>query len=497
MTDPHTSVPPVPTADLGGDLDVVRAHAEVAYAHELAALERTDQRPRPPHWRLSPWAVVTYLLGGTLADGTVITPKYIGPRRLIEIAVATLATDRALLLLGLPGTAKTWVSEHLAAAISGNSTLLVQGTAGTAEEAVRYGWNYARLLAEGPSAGALVPSPVFRAHAAGVDRARRGTHPHARATCRTRSSPCSARRRCPSPSSAARCRPGRGFNLIATANNRDRGVNELSSALRRRFNTVVLPHAGDGRGRGAHRQPARGRSSVPRSALPAGCGAGRRDPPGRHRVPRAALRPERGRPDQVQDAVGHDEHRRGDLGDRAGDVDGRAPRRRRAALRRPARRHRGDASSRTRCTTPSCGASTSTPSPPAERRPTATSTTRRCHARWTSRPRRPRIRLLGIRHHGPGSARAVRRALARVAARRRADRRAGRRRRRARARRHPTTCSPPVAMLGYVVDRPERAVFSPFASFSPEWVALRWALRRRRAGAVHRPAVAPHPALAD
>lgn len=89
-----------------------------------------------------------YLLGGTLPDGSVVTPKYVGPRRLMEVAVATLATDRALLLLGVPGTAKTWVSEHLAAAICGDSTLLVQGTSGTAEEAIRYGWNYARLLAE-------------------------------------------------------------------------------------------------------------------------------------------------------------------------------------------------------------------------------------------------------------------------------------------------------------------------------------------------------------
>src|SRR5690606_30196661 len=98
-----------------------------------------------------------------LPDGTVITPKYVGPRRIVEVAVATLATDRALLLLGLPGTAKTWVSEHLAAAVSGRSTLLVQGTSGTAEDAVRYGWNYARLLAEGPSEAALVPSPVMTA----------------------------------------------------------------------------------------------------------------------------------------------------------------------------------------------------------------------------------------------------------------------------------------------------------------------------------------------
>src|SRR4029453_4325287 len=100
-------------------------------------------------------------------DGTEITPKYIGDQRLVEIAVATLATDRALLLLGVPGTAKSWVSEHLAAAISGDSTLLVQGTAGTGEEAIRYGWNYALLLAKGPSLDAVVPSPVMRGMTAG------------------------------------------------------------------------------------------------------------------------------------------------------------------------------------------------------------------------------------------------------------------------------------------------------------------------------------------
>src|ERR671916_2110852 len=145
---------------------VLRPHAEQENADELAALERADDRPRPPRWRLSPWAVCTYLLGGD-ADGTEITPKYVGQRRLIELAAATLATDRALLLLGVPGTAKTWVSEHLAAAISGNSTLIVQGTSGTPEEAIRYGWNYARLIAEGPTRNALVPSPVFRAMADG------------------------------------------------------------------------------------------------------------------------------------------------------------------------------------------------------------------------------------------------------------------------------------------------------------------------------------------
>ncbi|KJY47005.1 ATPase, partial [Streptomyces sp. NRRL S-444] len=117
----------------GKGAEALRPHAEDAFAEELKALAATDDRPRPTRWKLSPWAVATYLLGGTLEDGTVITPKYVGPRRIVEVAVTTLATDRALLLLGVPGTAKTWVSEHLAAAVSGDSTLLVQGTAGTPE----------------------------------------------------------------------------------------------------------------------------------------------------------------------------------------------------------------------------------------------------------------------------------------------------------------------------------------------------------------------------
>src|SRR3984957_6048455 len=142
---------------------ILREHAEQAYKAELEELARIDDRQKPPNWNLSPWAVLHYVLGGRLPNGFEIVPKYIGRRSLIEVAVATLATDRALLPLGVPGTAKTWLSEHLSAAISGNSSLLVQGTAGTGEEALRYGWNYARLLAEGPSRQALVPSPMMTA----------------------------------------------------------------------------------------------------------------------------------------------------------------------------------------------------------------------------------------------------------------------------------------------------------------------------------------------
>jgi MoxR-like ATPase len=220
--------------------DVLRAHAEQQYAHELAALAAADQKPRPPSWKLSPWAVAHYLLGGKLDDGTEISPKYIGNRRLIEVAVATLATDRALLLLGVPGTAKSWVSEHLAAAISGDSTLLVQGTAGTSEETVRYGWNYALLLAKGPSMEAVVESPVMRAMRQGTI-ARIEELTRIPAEVQDSFITILSEKVLPIPELEAEVQAVKGFNLIATANDRDRGVNDLSSALKRRFNTVVLP----------------------------------------------------------------------------------------------------------------------------------------------------------------------------------------------------------------------------------------------------------------
>ncbi len=219
---------------------VLRAHAEQQFAHELDALARADDRPRPPSWRMSPWAVATYLLGGRLDDGTEIVPKYIGDRRRIEIAVATLATDRALLLMGVPGTAKSWVSEHLAAAISGDSTLLVQGTAGTSEEQIRYGWNYARLLADGPSRAAIVPSPMMRGMADGkITRVEELT----RIPAEVQDSLITvlSEKTLPIPELGEEVQATKGFNVIGTANDRDKGVNELSSALKRRFNVVVLP----------------------------------------------------------------------------------------------------------------------------------------------------------------------------------------------------------------------------------------------------------------
>jgi MoxR-like ATPase len=219
---------------------ILRLPAEQAYAPELQALARGEDAQKPQGWSLSPKAVLTYLLGGKANDGTVISPKYVGSRRLMETAVATLATDRALLLLGVPGTAKSWVSEHLAAAIMGDSTMLVQCTAGTDENQIRYGWNYAELLAKGPSEAALVPTPLYRAMQEGKlcrleELTRMGSD--VQDTLIT----VLSEKMMPIPELNSAVYATRGFNVIATANNRDKGVNELSSALKRRFNVVVLP----------------------------------------------------------------------------------------------------------------------------------------------------------------------------------------------------------------------------------------------------------------
>jgi MoxR-like ATPase len=219
---------------------MLRLPAEQLFADELAALARGDDRARPAGWSLSPQAVVTYLLGGTAKDGTPITAKYVGNRRLIETAVATLATDRALLLLGVPGTAKSWVSEHLAAAISGSSQMLIQCTAGTDETQIRYGWNYALLLAKGPSREALVATPLMRGMQEGrlvrlEELTRMG------ADVQDTLITVLSEKMLPIPELNDAIHAARGFNVIATANNRDRGVNDLSAALKRRFNVVVLP----------------------------------------------------------------------------------------------------------------------------------------------------------------------------------------------------------------------------------------------------------------
>ena len=307
-------------------MTLLRPHAEQQFADELAALAARDDRPRPPQ------LAAVALGGGDLPPRRrrrQITPKYVGKRRLIEIAVATLATDRALLLLGVPGTAKTWVSEHLAAAISGDSTLLVQGTAGTSEESLRYGWNYARLLAEGPSRDALVPSPVMRAMEDGkLVRVEELTR--IPADVQDALITILSEKTLPIPELDDEVQAVQGFNVIATANDRDRGVNELSCAPCAGASTpsscrCPTPPTRRSRSSGSG-SPARARAGAARRRPPRAGG----DPPRRDDLPRAALGRHRGRPHQAEVADRHAVHRRGDLGRHQRPGARRALRRRRA-----------------------------------------------------------------------------------------------------------------------------------------------------------------------
>src|SRR6266576_2176874 len=219
--------------------DNLREPAEILFAEELDALIKAEKHSVPAGWRMSPRSVLTYICGGKCGK-LDITPKYIGHQRLVEIAISTLITDRALLLLGEPGTAKSWLSEHLAAAITGDSTKVVQGTAGTTEEQIRYTWNYAMLIARGPSNDSLIKSPIFRAMQEG-SLARFEEITRCASEVQDALISILSEKRLSIPELTTEVPAQRGFSVIATANTRDRGVNDMSAALKRRFNIVILP----------------------------------------------------------------------------------------------------------------------------------------------------------------------------------------------------------------------------------------------------------------
>jgi len=237
---------------------VVRAPAERRWAEELAALAATDAEPRPPGWALSPRAVQAFVLGsGGEAiewegpDGearqTVIGRKFYGHDVLVQRAIVSLASDRALLLIGEPGTAKSWLSEHLAAAISGTSLHTIQGSAGLTEDQITYSWNYALLLAEGPSPRALVPAPLYTGMKQGrivrFEEITRAPHEVQDTLLSALSDKVIFVPELAGDEAVVLARPG--FNVVATANTRDRGVNEMSAALKRRFNFETVPPISD------------------------------------------------------------------------------------------------------------------------------------------------------------------------------------------------------------------------------------------------------------
>ncbi|NEQ48488.1 MAG: AAA family ATPase [Leptolyngbya sp. SIOISBB] len=217
-----------------------RPPAEVTYADELKQLKKADESaPRPGGWQLTPQSVIKFILGDPSQN---ICPKFIGSRSQIERCIVALATNRGLMLIGEPGTAKSYLSELLAAAISGDSSLTIQGSAGTTEDTIKYSWNYALLLAEGPSQQSLVPAPLYRGLSSGkLVRFEEIT----RCPLEIQDTLLSilSDRVMSIPELPDRDRSlyaTLGFNLIATANTRDRGVNEMSAALKRRFNFETI-----------------------------------------------------------------------------------------------------------------------------------------------------------------------------------------------------------------------------------------------------------------
>ncbi|MEM0926511.1 MAG: AAA family ATPase [Planctomycetota bacterium] len=213
-----------------------RPPAEQLYAEELDLLEsQSVDEPRPDGWRMTPRAVLDFILG----DGTVDKPaKFVGKRSFLERCIVSLATNRGLMLIGEPGTAKSFLSELLAAAISGDSTLTIQGSAGTTEDNIRYSWNYALLVAEGPNSNSLVPAPLYLGMTHGkivrFEEITRCALEIQDVMLSVLSDRVMAIPELPEDSRTLYANAG--FNIIATANTRDRGVNEMSAALKRRFN---------------------------------------------------------------------------------------------------------------------------------------------------------------------------------------------------------------------------------------------------------------------
>jgi MoxR-like ATPase len=216
---------------------VLRPSAEMRHAGEIERLKSADTDPRPPGWRLSARAVRRFILG----DETLsVSRKFYGDDPLVDRAIVTLISAQGLMLVGEPGTAKSMLSELLAAAISGSSDLAVQGSAGTTDDHIRYSWNYALLLAEGPSERALVPSPVLAAMRTGrivrVEELTRCPPEIQDALISILSEKTISIPELGEASELGTVRARPGFNVIGTANLRDRGVHEMSSALKRRFN---------------------------------------------------------------------------------------------------------------------------------------------------------------------------------------------------------------------------------------------------------------------
>lgn len=218
-----------------------RPPAATRYAEELARLKQSDDAPCPPGWLLSLPAARAFILGD---DTRGISRKIVIGPAAVERMLVTLATGRGLMLVGEPGTAKSLLSELLATAICGDAGLTIQGGASVTEDQIKYGWNYALLINQGPSPQALVPAPLYQGMRDGkIVRFEEITRtPLEVQDCLLGmlSDRVMAIPELTGDESQLYARAG--FNIIATANTRDRGVNEMSAALKRRFDfETVFP----------------------------------------------------------------------------------------------------------------------------------------------------------------------------------------------------------------------------------------------------------------
>lgn len=218
-----------------------RPPAEILYAAQLDQLRQRDDDVKPPGWALSMKSARSFILGD---DALGIPAKIVAPVSSIERMLVTLATGRGLMLVGEPGTAKSLLSELLACALSGMSTLTIQGGASITEDQIKYGWNYALLINEGPSPRALVPAPLYLGMQQGrIVRFEEITRAPLEVQDCLLGMLSDRVMAVPELSGADGMLYAReGFNIIATANTRDRGVNEMSAALKRRFDfETVFP----------------------------------------------------------------------------------------------------------------------------------------------------------------------------------------------------------------------------------------------------------------
>ena len=221
--------------------DHIKPPVEVQFASELKLLRDNDHsNPKPENWALSPKAVRSFILGDEQLN---ISQKYYGNDALVERCIITLAGNRGLMLVGEPGTAKTMLSELLSVAISGTSINTIQGTAGTTDDNIKYSWNYALLLAKGASRESLVPAPLYVGMEKGlITRFEEITRCQAEVQDTLISVMSDKVMSIPELGETGILFAKPGFNIIGTANTRDRGVNEMSSALKRRFNfETVFP----------------------------------------------------------------------------------------------------------------------------------------------------------------------------------------------------------------------------------------------------------------